>query len=138
MKFSRIQVLAAVFIVLLIAFLIYSERQRVKCPGIYFRKKILLGYNARAIAPFGIYIKESEKTNQALLEHELIHWRQFQDLGLVRFYAKYFYQLARFGYDRAPMEIQARANESEYCKLNYTECARSGQSLTVKNSSFRS
>ena len=34
-------------------------------------------------------------------------------------------------------EIEARENESEYCKLNYTECVRTGESVTAYNPNFR-
>ena len=45
--------------------------------------------------------------------------------------------MKQFGYDKMPMEMEARANESDYCKENYTECVRNGKSNTVNNPNFR-
>lgn len=94
-------------------------------------------YSARTIPPFGIYIKESEKDNQALIDHELIHWKQYQDGGLLNYYLTYASQMKQYGYDKMPMEQEARTNESDYCKENYTECVKDGQAKTVYNPNFR-
>lgn len=45
--------------------------------------------------------------------------------------------MKQFGYDKMPMEIEARKNESDYCKNNYTECVRNGTAKTVYNPNFR-
>lgn len=115
---------------------VYVQRRRVKVP-VYYRKKLFGNYNARTIAPFGIFIKESEKDNAALLAHETIHWQQFQQMGLLNFYTSYIKQLATKGYDAAPLEQAARVTESDYCKQNYTECVRTGQANTIYNPDFR-
>lgn len=106
-------------------------------PIIYYLKTIAHNYNARTIPPFGIFILESEKNNQALLDHEMIHWRQFQRMGLVEYYSEYSRQMKEFGYDKMPMEIEARSNESEYVKYNYTEAVRNGTAKTIYNPNFR-
>lgn len=95
-------------------FAIYNAIQKSNEPKIYYRAKLYKGYNARTIPPFGIYILESEKDNIALLEHEKIHWKQYQKRGLINFYNEYANQFSHFGYDKMPMEIEARTNESEY------------------------
>lgn len=118
--------------------IIYNAIQRKRnTPPVFYKKKLLNNYNARTIPPFGIYIKDSEKENKELLNHELIHWKQYQDKGLVKYYADYSKQINEFGYDKMPMEKEARVNESEYCKDNYTECVRNGLSNTVHNPNFR-
>ena len=57
--------------------IIYNAIQRKRnTPPVFYKKKLLNNYNARTIPPFGIYIKDSEKENKELLNHELIHWKQ--------------------------------------------------------------
>jgi hypothetical protein len=46
-----------------------------------------------------------------LIRHEQAHWRQWQRMGTVRYYATYVWQVLRYGYHDAPMEIEARAAE---------------------------
>lgn len=120
-----------------LAFGLYTAIQRSAMPAVFYKEKLAKNYNARTIPPFGIFIKKSEKGNQELLNHELVHWRQFQDKGLIRYYLQYRQEFRDHGYDKMPMEYAARVNESEYCKENYTECVRNGKSNTVHNSSFR-
>lgn len=120
-----------------LAFVLYNEKQKSNDkPKVYLRKKMFNNYNARTIPPFGIYILESQKDNKALLEHEMIHWRQYQEKGLIKFYLDYSNQLSQYGYDKMPMEIEARFNESDFCKQNYTHCVRNGISNTIFNPNF--
>ena len=128
-------ILGSIFSVLLFA--AYNAYQRQKSPRIYIRKKLSSGYNARTIPPFGIYIDESEQNNQELINHELVHWKQYQKKGLLNYYFRYFNELNEYGYDKMPMEQEARANESKYCKNNYTKCVRSGEANTIYKPDFR-
>lgn len=91
------------------------------------------------IPPFGIFISENEKDNEKLIAHEKIHWEQYKKTGAILFSLKYLYQKMRYGYDKMPMEIEARKklNESDFCQENYTQCVRNGQSVTVQNTLFR-
>ena len=117
--------------------IIYNEVQkRNDNPKIYYRKKLYKNFNARTIPPFGIYLQEDQKNNKALIEHELVHWKQYQRMGLINFYSQYFKELKSLGYDLMPMEIEARKNESEFCKTNYTFCVRTGIANTVQNNNF--
>lgn len=119
-------------------FAIYNSIQRRRLtPPIYYRKSLAKNYNARTIPPFGVYIKESERNNKALLEHELVHWEQYRQKGLIGFYRQYHKEMKEHGYDKMPMEKEARYNESEYCQENYTECVRSGMALTASDPMFR-
>ena len=121
-----------------LAFIYYCWKQRQNDnPRIFYRENLANNNNARTVPPFGILVKESEKDNRALLEHEMVHWRQFQREGLLRFVFGYAMESATNGYDRNKYEIEARANEVEYCKTNYTECVRNGRSNTVFNPGFR-
>ena len=119
-------------------FVIYNAIQRRRInPPIFYRKSLNKNFNAETIPPFGIYIKESEKDNQALLDHEIVHWKQYQRMGLIKYYREYFRLLRKVGYDAHPMEIEARDNESEYAKNNYTDAVRRGLAVTVYNPDFR-
>lgn len=61
------------------------------------------------LPPRAIYVLPEHEYNYELLRHEMVHWRQFQELGTVRFYTKYIWLLARHGYKNHPMEKEARA-----------------------------
>lgn len=104
---------------------------------VYYVDSIAANFNARTIPPFGIFIKKSQKNNTALLNHELIHWNQFKNLGLLGFYTTYITEHIKNGYDLNRLEIEARKNESNYCRNNFTACVRSGESKTVYNPNFR-
>lgn len=104
---------------------------------VYYVDCIAANFNARTIPPFGIFIKKSQKNNTALLDHELIHWKQFKKLGLIGFYTTYITEHIKNGYDLNRLEIEARNNESNYCRNNFTACVRSGESKTVFNPNFR-
>lgn len=104
---------------------------------VYYVDSIAANFNARTIPPLGIFIKKSQKNNTALLNHELIHWNQFKNLGLLGFYTTYITEHIKNGYDLNRLEIEARKNESNYCRNNFTACVRSGESKTVYNPNFR-
>lgn len=114
-----------------------NEQARKSVPTIHYRTKLLGGYNAVTVPPFGIYMTIAQKDNRALLEHEMVHWEQYQQKGLLPFYFEYMKHHILLGYDKNPLEIEARANESAYCQLNYTECVRNGTAKTVQKSTFR-
>ena len=121
-----------------VGFAIYNNIQKkLQIPPIRIRKSLNKNYNARTIPPFGIYVKESEKDNYALIAHEIEHWKQYQSMGLFNYYLTYISELKKHGYDNMPMEQEARKNESDYCKDNYTECVRNGLAETVYNPDFR-
>ena len=113
-----------------------SVQKKNNNPKIFVKKKLSGNYNARTIPPFGIWITEAQKNNQELIKHELIHWKQYQQKGLLKFYLDYKKQLDQYGYDNMPMEIEARANENDFCKTNYTYCVRNGLAKTVFNPKF--
>jgi hypothetical protein len=69
------------------------------------------GYKGITLPPFGIFITEDRIDNQRLRNHELAHWKQAQELGVVKFYAKYLWLNVRHGYKENPMEVEARKAE---------------------------
>lgn len=102
---------------------------------VYYVNKLPFNYNGLA-TPFGIFITKKNKGNKILLEHELIHYKQQQKGGLF-FYLNYLKEQIVNGYDKNKYEIEARIKETNYCKTNYTECMRTGQSKTAYNPNFR-
>ena len=62
------------------------------------------GRYAVCLPPRGIYVLPGRAGEPGLLQHELVHWRQAQEMGVAKFYAKYLWLLIRHGYQRHPME----------------------------------
>ncbi len=110
-----------------------------KKPKIIYKKKLPFNYNAQTLPPFGIRVQTEDKNNKLLLKHELVHWGQYRKTGAIIYYLKYALQKSIYGYDKMPMEIDARkkVGENEYCQNNYTECVRNGKSITIKEKNFR-
>ena len=70
------------------------------------------GFHGVALAPWGIYILPAAMHSQRLIRHEQAHWRQWRRMGTVRYYATYLWQIVRYGYRNAPMEVEARNAEN--------------------------
>ena len=72
-------------------------------------------YRAITLPPACIFVRKELLEDwplanlERLLDHEEVHWQQYLEMGLVRFYAKYIYYWLKYGYDLHPMEIEARA-----------------------------
>ena len=90
-------------------------------PKIRYVKWLWGSYRAMTIPPFGIFVKKEFEGNSKILEHDLIHWKQYQRMGLLLFYFRYFMQMLLIGYDTMPMEMEARQNEDDKTKWNYRE-----------------
>ena len=60
------------------------------------------------LPPFGIYIRPGYEHDTVLQAHELMHWEQYERMGLFLFYVRYLWGMARYGYAAHPMEIEAR------------------------------
>lgn len=61
---------------------------------------------------YGIFIRKTHAGLRWLLRHELRHVTQYEMAGgLDRFLTEYLGQIARLGYDHAPLEIDARSCE---------------------------
>ena len=138
MKTKHIVIGASIISVgMAVALAIKNATAQANEPKIFYCKTLTGNYNAKTIPPFGIYILESQKDNQLLLQHELIHWKQYQQLGLLRYYIQYQKELKQFGYDKMPLQLEARIYESQWVQQNYTEAVRTGQAQTVYNPDFR-
>ena len=71
------------------------------------------GYAGICLPPVGIYILAEHMYSDRLTRHEQAHWKQWQRMGTIRFYAVYLWGLVRYGYRDHPMEIEARAAENQ-------------------------
>ena len=71
------------------------------------------------IPPFGIFILKKHKGNKKILQHDLIHWKQYQKQGFLDFYLRYLIEFIFIGYDKMPMEMEARKNEPLHIRNNY-------------------
>jgi purine-cytosine permease-like protein len=69
------------------------------------------GFAGVCLAPWGIYILAEHLLSQRLIRHEQQHWRQWERMGTIRYYATYVWQVLRYGYAASPMEVEARAAE---------------------------
>lgn len=61
-----------------------------------------------------IFIKPTVNDLKTLLAHELIHVKQSEQMGLEKFLERYFIEIIKFGYDNAPLELEARAVEQMF------------------------
>lgn len=104
-------------------------------PTIYYVSWLPFNYNGMA-TPFGIFINKKYKNSRELLNHEVIHYRQMENKGLF-FFIDYIKENITKGYDKNKYEIEARIDESNFCKFNYTYCVRNGLAKTAYNKKFR-
>lgn len=64
--------------------------------------------DAVTLPPFGIYCRASVLNDAQLATHEQVHWEQYQKMGFWRYYLTYLWYQIRYGYDKNPMEVEAR------------------------------
>jgi hypothetical protein len=63
---------------------------------------------AATIPPFGIFIEKQYKKNKSLLNHEMVHWDQYNRMGFFGFYSTYLSEYLKYGRKYGPMEKEAR------------------------------
>jgi hypothetical protein len=63
---------------------------------------------AATIPPFGIFIEKKYKGDKSLLNHELVHWDQYDRMGFFGFYSTYISEYIKYGRKYGPMEVEAR------------------------------
>jgi hypothetical protein len=64
--------------------------------------------DAVTLPPFGIYCRASVLGDMQLAAHEQVHWEQYQKMGFWRYYLTYLWYQIRYGYDKNPMEVEAK------------------------------
>lgn len=121
----------------LVALMVKNRKSLTSKPDLFLKSSLPGNYNAMTLPPIGIFVRADQSNNAELLQHELVHWQQYQRMGLLRYYGTYLDQLFTDGYDRMALEMEARGNETPYCRQNYTQCVRSGTAKTVSNQRFR-
>lgn len=60
---------------------------------------------------YGVYIRNG---SEFILPHELIHVRQFEEMGLEKFMRRYMLELTVMGYRSAPLEVRAYNEAKRY------------------------
>jgi hypothetical protein len=86
---------------------------------IYYVDYLPNKFRGMCIPPIGIFILKKHKGNKKIILHDLIHWKQYKKLGGLQFYLNYLIQYALVGYDKMPMEMEARKHETPFAKNNY-------------------
>lgn len=71
------------------------------------------GYRGIAM-PWAVYIHPDRMWDAHLIRHELKHIEQMQNEGYIRFFTKYLWYSARYGYFDNPYEVEAREAENGY------------------------
>ena len=78
--------------------------------GIGFISDNTLGITYR----YGIYIRHDFWENENLIIHELTHTLQYERLGgIAEFLNQYIKECIYYGYDRSPLEVEARTMEKK-------------------------
>lgn len=129
-------IIIALLVILAIDFIIAQFNSN---PKVVVKDKLPFNYNAQTIPPFGIRVQTEDQDNEMLLKHELVHWKQYQATGAIIFHIRYALQSLLFGYDKMPMEIEARqlSGEKAECLTDYTNCVRNGTASTITDLNFR-
>lgn len=82
--------------------------RRKKDPKIFYVKRLPGKFAGVTLPPLGIFIEEGYKNNERIFEHELCHWRQFQEGGILKTYLRYLFLWFKYGYQNHPLEIECR------------------------------
>ena len=74
-------------------------------------------YAAQVLLPRLIFVRRGVHASARLVAHELGHIRQIERMGLLRYWVRYLWLLARHGYWDNPLESEARRGESDPAML---------------------
>ena len=88
---------------------------------IYYVNSLPGKYRGMCIPPLGIFILKKHRGNNKILQHDLVHWTQYKKQGFIDFYLRYLLEFIFIGYDKMPMEMEARKNETLYNRNNYVK-----------------
>jgi len=84
--------------------IIYLNRRSLKSDPKFIKMNLPGDRKAVTMPPFGVYIEPEHKDDEMVIKHEMCHWQQYQDRGLVDFYRDYFRMKANNDYENNPME----------------------------------
>lgn len=61
------------------------------------------------LPPFGIFIRRGHEDRERLVKHEQVHWDQYLQRSVLRYYLGYLYHWVRsgFSYRKHPWEVEA-------------------------------
>lgn len=76
--------------------------------GGLFSKETFIAF---AVGPFVFITKPKSAIHPRLLRHERAHVQQWKRYWYIGFLPVYFYQVLRYGYWNAPLEVEARLAE---------------------------
>ena len=95
------------------------ERDIIPLPAPMFVRNLIqkLGFPAATVGGLclrhGIYLAKGTRQRTEVLKHELIHTRQYQELGgIFPFLTLYLFQSLTVGYIGAPLEVEARRDST--------------------------
>ena len=69
--------------------------------------------NAQAFG-YSIYVRNGYELNRPKLAHELVHVLQIERSNLDQVITQHFSGIAEFGYDKAPLEVEAFKANKQY------------------------
>jgi hypothetical protein len=92
----------------LLGLTLMDARIRQSKPALFLIDGMPLGHRAITIPPLGIVASKSQVSAPDVLPHELHHWKQAQEMGILAYYVNYLTQYFTQGYPTMPMEVQAR------------------------------
>ncbi|GGP60245.1 hypothetical protein [Shewanella saliphila] len=70
--------------------------------------------NNAQVFGYSIYVRNGYELNRPKLAHELVHVLQIERTSLDHIITKHFSDLAEYGYDKAPLEVEAFKANKEY------------------------
>jgi hypothetical protein len=110
-----------------------------RTPRIFYWK-YTFNYNGFIIPYVGIVLNSSVRGvrgEDVLIEHEKVHYKQFEKYGAILFILLYLMDVMYHSYDLSLFEIEARFAEDNFAKYNYTYAVRNGLAKTPHNPNFR-
>ncbi|MEP4890709.1 MAG: hypothetical protein ABJV04_11835 [Aliiglaciecola sp.] len=63
---------------------------------------------------YSIYVRHGYELDRPKLAHELVHVLQIERANLDHIITQHFSDLAEYGYDKAPLEVEAFKANKEY------------------------
>lgn len=101
MKYWYIPVLMIAAVVL---FVWYLDRKAKEADPRWMVMPLPGDRKAVTMPPFGIYIEPDAEDVPEIRKHEMCHWNQYKEKGLVDFYREYFNHKGQHDYENNPME----------------------------------
>jgi len=98
------RLLPYLFIIGIVILIIYLNNRSLKRDPKFIKVPLPGDRKAVTMPPFGVYIEPDVAKDPSVIKHEMCHWDQYQDKGLIDFYREYFHLKANNDYQNNPME----------------------------------